>query len=46
MFGTFYMPKNEMPDHYGIAETDFPTSFGGQLLYPFRRKREAMTPAE
>lgn len=37
LFGTFYMPKNELPDAYGVDDKDFPQSFGGQLLYPFRR---------
>ena len=37
MFGTFYMPKNELPDRYGVADANFPESFGAQLLYPFRR---------
>ena len=27
MFGTFYMPAGELPDHYGIAEREFPKSF-------------------
>jgi sterol desaturase/sphingolipid hydroxylase (fatty acid hydroxylase superfamily) len=35
MFGTFYMPAGELPDHYGVAERDFPTSFTGQLAHPF-----------
>lgn len=37
IFGTFYMPAGESPDHYGIAERDFPSSFAGQLLHPFTR---------
>ena len=37
MFGTFYMPKNAMPDRYGIADTSFPPNFGAQMLYPFKR---------
>ena len=37
LFGTFYMPKNELPDAYGIDDKDFPESFGAQLLYPFLR---------
>lgn len=41
LFGTFYMPKNELPDAYGIGEPDFPQTFGGQLLYPFRDKAPA-----
>jgi sterol desaturase/sphingolipid hydroxylase (fatty acid hydroxylase superfamily) len=35
LFGTFYMPKGEIPDHYGIGEREFPTSFQGQLVHPF-----------
>ena len=35
MFGTFYMPAGELPDNYGIAEREFPTSFAGQLAHPF-----------
>ena len=40
MFGTFYMPANELPDDYGIGEPDFPKSFGGQLLYPLKDKAD------
>ena len=36
LFGTFYMPAGELPDHYGIDEREFPTSFPGQLAHPFR----------
>ncbi len=36
MFGTYYMPKKELPDAYGVADADFPPSFGAQMLYPFR----------
>jgi len=36
LFGTFYMPKGELPDDYGIADRQqFPTSFPGQLVHPF-----------
>jgi len=35
MFGTFYMPANELPDAYGIEDKSFPGSFGGQMVYPF-----------
>jgi len=35
LFGTFYMPANELPDRYGIADDQFPESFGRQLIYPF-----------
>ena len=37
LFGTFYMPKNELPDAYGVADQNFPSSFGAQLIYPFRQ---------
>jgi sterol desaturase/sphingolipid hydroxylase (fatty acid hydroxylase superfamily) len=37
LFGTFYMPANELPDGYGVADPAFPEGFGGQMLYPFRR---------
>jgi hypothetical protein len=37
MFGTFYMPANELPDAYGIDDQSFPESFSGQMLYPFSR---------
>jgi sterol desaturase/sphingolipid hydroxylase (fatty acid hydroxylase superfamily) len=35
MFGTFYMPKGEVPDAYGVADP-MPPSFVGQMVYPFR----------
>jgi sterol desaturase/sphingolipid hydroxylase (fatty acid hydroxylase superfamily) len=35
IFGTFYMPKGELPDHYGVDEREYPTSFGAQLVHPF-----------
>ena len=35
MFGTFHMPKNKLPESYGIADP-VPPSFIGQLAYPFR----------
>ena len=37
LFGTFYMPENELPDAYGIDDQSFPESFGAQMLYPFGR---------
>jgi sterol desaturase/sphingolipid hydroxylase (fatty acid hydroxylase superfamily) len=35
LFGTFYMPAHEVPDHYGVADP-IPPGFGPQMLYPFR----------
>jgi sterol desaturase/sphingolipid hydroxylase (fatty acid hydroxylase superfamily) len=37
LFGTFYMPANQLPDSYGIDDKNFPASFGSQILYPFQR---------
>ncbi len=37
LFGTFYMPAGELPDHYGIADREFPTTFGAQLVHPFTK---------
>jgi sterol desaturase/sphingolipid hydroxylase (fatty acid hydroxylase superfamily) len=37
LFGTFYMPKGELPDRYGIDDREFPTTFGRQLVHPFTR---------
>jgi sterol desaturase/sphingolipid hydroxylase (fatty acid hydroxylase superfamily) len=38
-FGTFHMPLDRSPVHYGIPEGDVPETMWGQLVYPFRRKR-------
>jgi sterol desaturase/sphingolipid hydroxylase (fatty acid hydroxylase superfamily) len=38
MFGTFYMPAGQLPEHFGNGEADFPEGFWGQFLHPFRRK--------
>jgi sterol desaturase/sphingolipid hydroxylase (fatty acid hydroxylase superfamily) len=35
LFGTFYMPKNRLPETYGVADKGVPSGFGAQLLYPF-----------
>ena len=34
MFGTFYMPEDELPQVYGIDDANMPESFGMQVLYP------------
>ncbi|HWF77756.1 MAG TPA: sterol desaturase family protein [Caulobacteraceae bacterium] len=34
MFGTFYMPKGELPSDYGVE--GMPTSFAAQLVWPFQ----------
>jgi hypothetical protein len=44
MFGTFYMPAGELPDRYGIDDREFPTTFGAQLMHPFKAKRRFRKP--
>jgi sterol desaturase/sphingolipid hydroxylase (fatty acid hydroxylase superfamily) len=36
LFGTFYMPKDRMPMHFGVIDMHVPEGFGKQLLWPFR----------
>ena len=36
LFGTFHMPENQLPSHYGIDEPEYPQGFVGQLIRPFR----------
>ncbi len=40
IFGTFYMPTDELPDAYGVDDPYFPTSFIGQLRHPFAQTRK------
>jgi sterol desaturase/sphingolipid hydroxylase (fatty acid hydroxylase superfamily) len=42
LFGTYYMPKDALPDVYGVAEADFPAGFGAQMLYPFKAEAGAI----
>ncbi len=35
LFGTYYMPKGQLPDAYGIGDASFPRGFGRQMLHPF-----------
>lgn len=37
LFGTFYMPKGELPKSFGVDE-EVPETFMGQLRYPFTKK--------
>lgn len=39
VFGTFHMPADRQPADFGIAGSDVPAGFAGQMLYPFRRRR-------
>jgi WD40 repeat protein/sterol desaturase/sphingolipid hydroxylase (fatty acid hydroxylase superfamily) len=36
LFGTFYMPPGNVPEHFGVDDADFPRGFWGQYLHPFR----------
>lgn len=36
LFGTYYMPKDRLPERFGTL-TEVPASLAGQMLFPFRR---------
>ncbi len=38
IFGTFYMPEGELPQHYGTTDKDMPHSFFAQMAYPFKNR--------
>lgn len=40
VFGTYYMPRDRLPQRFGTA-TPVPEGFFGQMLFPFRRGRDA-----
>jgi sterol desaturase/sphingolipid hydroxylase (fatty acid hydroxylase superfamily) len=40
VFGTYYMPKDRLPQTFGLKNDDVPEGFWAQLAYPFRRARE------
>jgi sterol desaturase/sphingolipid hydroxylase (fatty acid hydroxylase superfamily) len=48
IFGTYYMPKGVVPDHFGVDDPDFPQGIEQQLLYPFKdgKPTPAVQPAE
>lgn len=40
MFGTYYMPKDKLPEHYGVDDVNFPVNhFVDQLFYPFKKPK-------
>jgi sterol desaturase/sphingolipid hydroxylase (fatty acid hydroxylase superfamily) len=41
VFGTFYMPVGQVPEHFGNGEAEYPEDFWGQLLEPFARRDAA-----
>lgn len=40
IFGTYYMPKNELPSDFGISE-EIPQTLWGQMFYPFHALRNS-----
>lgn len=38
IFGTFYMPKGQLPDNFGVDDPHFPKSFEQQMVYPLKRQ--------
>lgn len=46
IFGTFYMPKGELPDRYGVDDKQFPEGFAAQMLYPFKKNGDAESVAQ
>lgn len=40
LFGTYKCPPGEWPPEYGIVSGEPPASFWGQLLHPFRSRKE------
>jgi len=44
VFGTFHMPADESPRHYGNGEDEFPEDWWGQFIYPFRKKNQHASP--
>jgi sterol desaturase/sphingolipid hydroxylase (fatty acid hydroxylase superfamily) len=40
LFGTFYMPKGEVPDSFGVDDPDYPGDFLSLLAHPFLRRRD------
>jgi sterol desaturase/sphingolipid hydroxylase (fatty acid hydroxylase superfamily) len=46
IFGTYYMPRGVIPDHFGVDDPNFPESLEGQMLYPFRDSKPNPQPAE
>jgi sterol desaturase/sphingolipid hydroxylase (fatty acid hydroxylase superfamily) len=46
LWGTFHMPKDRLPEHYGQDDPAFPAGFVEQTAYPFRQRQKALEPAE
>lgn len=42
MFGTYYMPKNEMPKQYGIDDDAMPEGMWAQIAYPLIQRKGSL----
>lgn len=40
LFGTFYLPRGRQPVVFGVANETVPENLVGQMLYPFRWRRQ------
>jgi sterol desaturase/sphingolipid hydroxylase (fatty acid hydroxylase superfamily) len=40
IFGTYYMPKEKMPEKFGLYGEKIPEGFWGQMIYPFQRSKK------
>lgn len=39
LFGTFYMPEGRLPEHYGVPGSAIPHDFIGQMIWPFKARK-------
>ena len=44
LFGTYHMPPDRWPEHYGVVSDPPPKGMWRQFLYPFQRKRPVPPP--
>ena len=44
LFGSFYMPRGQQAQVFGVSGEGVPENFLKQLVYPFRRHRSASSP--
>ena len=44
LFGTYHMPPDRWPEHYGVVGDPLPKGIWRQFLYPFQRKNPAPPP--
>lgn len=40
IFGTYYMPKDRLPEKFGLYGEQIPGGFWGQMVYPFGKQRK------